>query len=278
MGLNIENQLADAGYKMLGADEKNEKLILSILNTSNIRYLKAIPFLIYNQNPNLNHIYKRTKSKKLFCAIISITHKIFSEFKIPTIIPISILSRSMSQADYELKFKLNYSEFRDEFEMQLRNEQKPELLINKQKIYAERNLQMYLSQIFTKKEKQIIKRILEEKPISRTDYEYYSRKTKKKFQSIISLQEFAQTLYALAPKYDESLFNLKKMIEKWLESYRKTKDISIDKYHIFDSDSLFIMFKEGSSQRLINTIVKLKEIKDKEILRLLDVYRECDFR
>lgn len=278
MGSNIENQLADAGYKMLGTDKKNEKLILSILNTSNIRYLKAIPFLIYKCNPDLSNIYKKTKSKQLFCAIISIAHNIFSEFKIPTIIPASILSKSMPEPDYELKFKLHYDEFRDEFEMQLRNEQRPELLINKQKIYAERNLQMYLSQIFTKKEKQIIKRILEEKPISRTDYEYYSRKTKKKLHSIISLKEFAQTLYALAPKYDESLFNLKKMLEKWLENHRKTKDISIDKYHIIDNNSLFIMFKEAIPPRLTNTTIKLNEIKDKGILSLLDMYQECDFR
>ena len=45
--MEIEKKLTEAGYRMLGDDESIEKLILNILKTGNIRYLKAIPFLIY---------------------------------------------------------------------------------------------------------------------------------------------------------------------------------------------------------------------------------------
>ena len=39
--------------------------------------------------------------------------------------------------------------------------------------------------------------MLEEQPLTKTEYEYYSRKTKKKIQAIIQLQEFAKALSAL---------------------------------------------------------------------------------
>jgi len=88
------------------------------------------------------------------------------------------------------------------------------MMIEKQKAYAERDLQIWLSRIFTKKEKQIMSRILAEKPVSRTDYEYYSRKTKKKLNGIINLQDFARTLSTKSPKYDTDLFKLKKLLEE----------------------------------------------------------------
>ena len=73
-------------------------------------------------------------------------------------------------------------------------------MIDKQKIYAERNLEMWLSQIFTKKEKQIIKDIMNDRQLSKTDYEYYSRKTKKKLNSITNPQDFSRTIYAKKPE------------------------------------------------------------------------------
>ena len=183
MVTEIEKKLVDAGYRMLGADESKEKLILSILKTRDIRYLKAIPFLIYNYSLDSNKIYQKTTKKDLFGQIITFTKRIFKE-------------NNMDKALPELSGKgnLNYNEFKQEFELQLMR--KPRLMIEKQRIYAERRLQMSLSHLFTKKEKQIIRRILEEKPISRTDYEYYSRKTKKKLQSIMGLQDFARTLFS----------------------------------------------------------------------------------
>jgi len=187
--MEIEKKLNEAGYHMLSDKKDIGDLILSILKTKNIRYLKAIPFLIYKYNPNIKNLLKKIKNKNLFYAILNITKKIFFELNIETNIPTH---------NYK-KENLNYNEFKEEFEIQLRNESKPNLLIDKEKIYAERNLQMWLSQLFTKKEKEIIRDILEDKPLTKTDYEYYSRKTKKKFNSIINLQDFSKTLYAKKP-------------------------------------------------------------------------------
>ena len=178
MGMNIEKELISAGYKMLGGDNQ-DKLILEILKTGNIRYLKAIPFLIYLYDLNIDRIYKQTSNKKLFENILAITKKIFEQEGIKK----------------EIKFedigKLNYSEFKEEFELQKRNINKRESIIDKEKIYAERNLEMQLSLIFTPKEKEIIKKILNDKFLTKTEREYYSRKTKKKLNALIGLYEFA---------------------------------------------------------------------------------------
>lgn len=271
MGPAIEKELAEAGYRMLGTDESKEKLILSILRSGNIRYLKAIPFLIYRYKPDIEKIYQKTIEKRIFGQIIAFTQRIFGE---------NNLSRPLPQ--FSDKGNLNYGEFKQEFELQTAGLGKPGLMIEKQKIYAERNLQMWLSNLFTKKEKQIIRRIMEEKPVSRTDYEYYSRKTKKKLSSILNLQDFARTLYAKTPRYDMDLFNLKKKLEKWLEDNSNDKDISIAEYFIWDNDKISISFrkKDGRYPRdqIFNASIKLKDIKDEAVLNLLNKYKKHDFR
>ena len=280
MEIAIEKKLAEAGYRMLGDDESIEKLILTILKTKNIRYLKAIPFLIYKHKPNTHNIYQLSKTsdiKELFQAILDITFKLFEEFNIP--LPEGIFE---GLKGFNKTLGLDYKEFKDEFELQLKNETKPSLFIDKQRIYAERDLQMYLSQLFTKKEKQIIKRLLEEKPVSRTDYEYYSRKTKKKLNSIMNLQELARSLYAKTPKYDEDLYCLKKKLEEWIEKNSNDKNISLIEFFLWDDDKISITYKKKdnkySEDQLFNTGIKIGKIKDEPLLSLLNKYKKHDFR
>lgn len=210
MADSIERKLSEAGYRILGGREI-ENLILSLLKEGDPRFLKAIPFLIYLHNPDLDLIHAKAKDKKLLGGIIGITRKIFEEEGILRKLPL-----------LDQKTGLNFEEFKQEFELQKRSSEKPDLLAEKEKIYAERNLQMQLSQLFTKKEKFILQRILGEKPVSRTDYEYYSRKTKKKLNAIIHLRNFAESILPLSPKIDKELFELKKLLEEWgeREGYR----------------------------------------------------------
>lgn len=285
MGNAIEKKLNEAGYRMLGDNESIELLILNILKTQNIRYLKAIPFLFYKYNPDTYKIAtlsKKNNLNKLFNAMISITTKISFELDIKNIIP-EFTGKSIKEINKIISSSgLNYDEFKDEFELQLRNDNKQSFFIDKQKIYAERDLQMYLSQLFTKKEKQIIGRLLEEKPISKTDYEYYSRKTRKKLNSIIGLQDFAKTLYAKSPKYDENLYGLKKMLEEWLEKNSNDKNISISKFFLWDNDMISITYRKKndnySEDQLFNTNIKITRIKNSEILNLLNLYNKHNFR
>lgn len=271
MAIGIEKRLSEAGYKMLGSEKGKEELILSILNTGDIRYLKAIPFLIYNYNIDLEKIYSMTRKKKLLAQIISITKKIFQENQIDKPLP-NIYGEG----------SLNEEEFKQEFEMQRLASEKPKLMIEKQKIYAERDLQMWLSQIFTKKERQIMKRILEEKPVSRTDYEYYSRKTKKKLNGIINLQDFAKTLSTKSPKHDDELFRLKKLLEAWLEKNKGHKNVSIQRFFSKGNNLSIFFQKDYSEDQLFNTNILLKDIRniqDQEILMFLEKYKgeEHDF-
>ncbi len=192
MARTLNQKLAEAGYQMLGQQSEIEELMLSILKTRDTRYLKAIPFLIYAHHPNLQRINAHTKNKSLLAEIIGLTRKIFKEESIEKELPL-----------IDKKTNFNYEEFRQEFELQRRRQEKPSFLLEKEKFHAERNLQLWLSYIFTKKEKEIIGKMLNEKQLTKTEYEYYSRKAKKKLNAIINLQELSRAVVPLSPKLEK---------------------------------------------------------------------------
>jgi hypothetical protein len=263
----LEKKLEDAGYRLLGRKENIEKLILNILKTKDMRYLKAIPFLIYKHNPNLEAIYRQTAHKEIFGQTIEFTKKIFQENNITVNLP-KIIGKS----------DLNYEEFRQEFELQRFNAEKPEMMIEKQKASAERDLQMWLSRIFTKKERQIMTRIMMEKAVSKTDYEYYSRKTKKKLNDILRLQDFARTLSSKSPRQDEGLFKLKRMLEEWLMKTEKHKEAKLQRFSILDDGKIFICFEEKKkSGQMFSITKKIKEFKNDEIIRLFEEYKDKEY-
>ncbi len=282
MGGAIGKKLTEAGYKMLGDNQEIEDLILDILETNEIRYLKAIPFLLYKYDSDVHNIYKKTRNKALFNALLNFSQRIFFEFGIDKRLPNYAGLDKNLEKDYAEKFNLNFDEFRGEFDIQLRNEIKPPLFLEKQKIFAERDLQMNLSKLFTKKEREIIRRLMEDKPISRTDYECYSRKTKKKLSSIMGLQDLAKTIYTKNPVCDDDLFKLKKKLEEWLEMNSNEKKISILKFFVWDEDKISIIYEKldnkYNSAQLFNTNRNINEIKDNEILSLLSKYKEHNFR
>ena len=265
MGRILEKKLADAGYRLLGTTENKEELILDLLKTKDARYLKAIPFLIYQYNPDLDKIYRKTAHKELFGQIITFTKTIFADNNINKPLP-NIIGKG----------DLNYEEFKQEFDLQRYNIEKPQLTTEKQKAYAERDLQMWLSQLFTKKERQIMGRMLNEKPVSRTDYEYYSRKTKKKLNGIINLQDFAKILYTKSPIHDEELFKLKRLLEELLEKEGNRKKVAIQRFFISDSKILIFFEETDSKYPQESTQLEFKKI-DEEIKRLLNKYKEHDF-
>jgi hypothetical protein len=280
----IEQKLKDAGYRMLGDRIQTEKLIVDILKTKNIRYLKAIPFLLYKYKPDIHEIYTKTSCQELFCSILSITSRIFSERKIEQHVPRYAGLDKEKEEDCMEARNIDYKEFRDEFELQLRNQQKPSSFLDQQKIFAERDLQYHLSQIFTRKEKTIIRSILEDRPISKTDYEYYSRKTKKKLRSIINLSELAKTIYSKNPKYDDELFSLKKKLESWLEKETAEKGIKLLSF-LIPEGSGSVAVRYGVSQKIQHghgNVIHAREIDlsrflDQGMIDLLIRYKEHEF-
>jgi hypothetical protein len=273
MAIAVEKRLHDAGYRLLGDDDSIARLLIDILRTKNARYLKAIPFLIYKYSPDTVAIRKKLErnEEELFGIILNFTARLFKELHIKK--NIESFSREFKSDGQKLGFA--YDKFKEEFELQLRNDTKPALLIDTQRIDEERTLQFGLSQLFTKKEKQIIKRLQEEKPISKTDYEYYSRKTKKKLRSIIGLHDFARNIYSKTPKYDEELYDLKKSLEEWMATEKKIEG-SIAAYHVVGDEIIIFLMNEldETSQH----VLKLKTIHDTKIVRGLEKYKEQDFR
>ncbi|MFH1316353.1 MAG: hypothetical protein ABII01_02440 [Candidatus Woesearchaeota archaeon] len=57
----------------------------------------------------------------------------------------------------------------------------------------EKNLQSSLNILFKKKQKEIILKILNDKTLTKTEYEYYIRTIKKKMDSIIQLHDLSST-------------------------------------------------------------------------------------
>lgn len=274
MGIAIENRLSDAGYRMLGDDSSIEELVQAILNTENIRYLKAIPYLLYKYDIDISKIREKTNKKELFNTILDITARILSELHIRKKTFRSERFDEALEGLYAKKYAINYDEFKDEFELQLRNN-RSNLLIDTQKTDEERNLQYGLSQLFTKKEKYIIRRLQEEKPISKTDYEYYSRKTRKKLRSIILLEEFAKNIYPKMPDFDEDIFTMKRLLENWLRNEWKIEG-SIQEFHL--SNKRIIISLKDKNDELSTNIWNLNKMKNKELRSYLDKYDHYDFQ
>jgi len=190
----LEQRLENAGFHLLG--EKNEilNLIEEILKSENIRYYKAIPFLLYEHSVDATKLKFSKKHSLLLEILLDYTNKIYGELKLSKRLFITFTSSQTKRDLFAKKNNLEYADFKEEFELQLHNSQSKQLVIDKQRIYGERELQMSLSALFTKKEKEIIDKVMNAQPLSKVEKEYYSRKTKKKLQSIISLNDFAKSL------------------------------------------------------------------------------------
>ena len=273
MGMNLERQLAEAGFQIITTSHTNEKLILEILKSDETRYLKAIPFLLYRYELDIEWIYDTTQKKALFSQIVGDTLRIFTELGLTKKLP--------SLPKTETKTGFTYEELRDEFKLHYGAGQ--QLLIERNKFERERQLRMSLAQIFTLKERRTMERVRLGKPISKTDYEYYSRKTKKKLKSITDLEDFARTLLLVHPKPDADLYRLKKRLERWMEDHTPHKGVDILMFYRWEIDKVVIEFKKKDSQpysaeQQWNTQLSLKKITDKEIISLLKDYSRADFR
>lgn len=263
MGLDLERRLAEAGFPMFSTGEDKEELILAILKSKEMRYLKAIPLLLYRYDIDVKRIHEKTELKALFRELVSHTARIFAELGIEKGLPL-LTGRPSNE--------FTYSELKDEF--QLHYGEGKELLINRHRIESERQTRMWLAQLFTQKERWTIGRIAEQKPISRTDYEYYSRKTRKKLSAIANLRDFARTQLPLKPKVDEGLFRLKRLLEQWLEEHAKRKEPNITRFFV-SGGKVTLTFTE--KEEMHTSVHDLKEFKDTQILSLLKEHARADF-
>lgn len=263
MGIELERRLAEAGFPMLSTSEDKEELVLAILRSGERRYLKAIPLLLYRYDIDAGRIHEKTEQKALFRELVSHTERIFAELGIEKGLPL-LPGRPSNE--------LRYSELKEEF--LLHYDEGRELLVSRHRIESERQTRMWLALLFTQKERWTIGRVAKHKPISRTDYEYYSRKTRKKLSAIANLGDFARTQLPFKPKVDEDLFKLKGLLEQWLEEHEKRKEPDITRFFVSDG-KVSITFTDNGE--MLASAYNLKEFKDKQTQSLLKEHSRADF-
>lgn len=221
----IKKGLKEIGYKSseITGKKKTEDLILNILKTRDARLIKSIPFIIYRSSPeplpfleyvlDLDKLIKNSmKNKKIMgnaAAILIMTMAVFKQC-CPNNMWIRRIGLALGK-NKQFRQSKSYegiirdlNEYIDEFTMQkeaYEYEQKTKLP-QEITISKERDIQFARSKIFTRKEKEILDRINFGDKLTRTEYNYFISKTKKKLESIIILKEYAETMLRKKAKFE----------------------------------------------------------------------------
>lgn len=219
----IKDKLSKVGYKLAETTkhEKINELLLSILRSNDARLMKSIPYLFYKSSPIespverylidldafIKNAAKDKKIKSKAAAIISLTHKVLMEHCVGNIW-IQKISSSYNQYNEFYRSKSfsgiisDSSEYAEELLMQKTAEEHGQKSNLPQQITVskERDIQFARSKLFTRKEKEILDKINNSIVLTRTEYNYYSSKTKKKLESITTLKEYADMMMRMKPK------------------------------------------------------------------------------
>lgn len=199
------------------------ELIIEIIKSRNIRFIKAIPFLIWQNlagnlsSLSLEKLHKLSAKNELrleTAFILKIASKIFEKEKnsfnreLNAIIGLMLPKEKLLLLGKEnnlflsfLNFKISsFSDFFEESYQEFRTQKKlseleqKELLQEKIIKSKELNLRFALSRLFKPKQREIISNILENKPLTKTEYEYYVRIIKKKLEAIRQLNELSEAV------------------------------------------------------------------------------------
>ncbi|MCK5022848.1 MAG: hypothetical protein KAS04_01610 [Candidatus Aenigmarchaeota archaeon] len=238
----IKYNLGKFGYTFFEIAEKNivDNLIIEIIKNKKKRYMKAIPFIIYqsytesSKKPYLNmkNLYMKSMESNLIRevnAMLYITSEIFiisgdredmirdiskyleehSSEKEINIFEIIFKNKegtaSIEFEDYAKNDKINwidFGEFLNDFMMHksLRESHGKKTLKESIEISHNRDILIYLSRLFSPKQREIIEKIINEKPLDKTEYEYYIRIIKKRLNAIAELKKLAETAMGKRPK------------------------------------------------------------------------------
>jgi hypothetical protein len=240
----IKYRLGDLGYTFFDVGDKViiDSLIIEILKSGEKRYMKAIPFLMYqshaekDRRPHIDfrRLYLAAKENGVETevnAILYVTREIFKatgdrEDMIKAII--SYLKKYSSEKEgrmFEILFgnkagtagiefeseryarnpKINWidlGEFSSDFMMQksLKEASERRTLKERMEISKSRDMLVYLSELFSPRQSEIIQRIIDDKPLDKTEYEYYIRVMKKRLEAIAELKDLAETTVKKRPK------------------------------------------------------------------------------
>lgn len=256
----IKYKLGKLGYTFFEVGEEIiiDTLIIELIKSGDSRYVKAIPFLIYQsyvelgKKPSLDleklhwsakesglekevnavlyvtmEIFKATEDRKDMVRSISFYLKKYSSEKEKRIFELLFKNKTGSAdrefEDYARNKKINWLDFNEMLEeyrkdkminwmdlgemssdflmhKSLKEIQERRTLKERLDISRSRDMMMHLSEIFSPRQREIIQKIIDEKPLSKTEYEYYIRVIKKRLDAIVELKDLAETAIKKKPK------------------------------------------------------------------------------
>ncbi len=223
---DLEYALKKLGYHWFELDEKLDlaELIINILRSKNLRFIKAIPFIIYQSRKNsqaaldwdkLKKLSAKSKLEKETILLIYLSRQIFkkeklfdlakelekylirnltsTEKKTLTKNPNTYLKKlSFKLSDFNAFLEETYREFLTS--LKLEKLEKQEYLQEEISKSKELDLKFSLSFLFQKKQREIIQKILQEQALTKTEYEYYIRIIKKRLEALLQLKELAEAV------------------------------------------------------------------------------------
>lgn len=215
----IKYKLGKLGYSLFELDEdiNIEKLFMDLIKLKDLRYIKSIPFILFqHQDFNLSallELAKKNSITKEINLLLYISNIIFKKQGLDNSLLIKYLREYLTKKEISqfkrlerrildkklerLSFKISntfFDEVYNDFLMHKTSfelEKKSKIIeqISKSK---ELETQFALSKLFKRKQKEIISKILNEKELTKTEYEYYIRIIKKRLDAIIQLKDIAQ--------------------------------------------------------------------------------------
>ncbi len=223
---DLEYALNKLGYHWFELDEKLDlaELIINIIRSKNLRFIKAIPFIIYQSKKNAQAILDWDKLGRLsakahlereIIILIYLSRRIFQKEKLLDLAEDlekyleqnltskerKILTKNPNANLKKLNFKLSdFNSFLEETyrefltSLKLEKLEKQEYLQEEISRSKELDLKFSLSFLFQKKQREIIQKILQEQVLTKTEYEYYIRIIKKRLEALIRLKELAEAV------------------------------------------------------------------------------------
>ena len=205
MAEDITALLEKIGYSYFKIEKplSVEDLILQILLGKEKRFLKAIPFIIYittkkdSLSFNLPLLLEKAKEKKILHelkAVLGVSLDIFTKLE-PGNSLIASLKKIVSKKK-ESSFVFSFDEYLYDFIAQKKLYEAEQQIglaekVNKAKEY---DFQYALANLFKPKQREIIQKIIDNRQLTKIEYDYYFKTIKKRLRAVKLLGDFADTL------------------------------------------------------------------------------------
>ena len=205
MAENITLLLEKIGYSYFKVEKplSVEDLIIHILLGKEKKFLKAIPFIIYittkNASLHLNFslLLEKAKEKKVVRevkAILSLALDIFNKTEPENNLIPSL--KEIASRKKESSFVFTFDEYLYDFIAQKKLYEAEQQIglaekINKAKEY---DFQYALQNLFKPKQREIIQKVIDSKPLTKMEYDYYFKTIKKRLRAVKLLGDFADTV------------------------------------------------------------------------------------